>query len=81
MSEKIIDAAFAYCFSILEVFVAFFERTHAVVGLGVPMLVMIAVHVYLPAWVAAAIAAFVFAPAAAAMVSVIIEGLFISHRR
>lgn len=81
MSEKIINAAFAYCFSILELFFAFFERTHAVVGLGVPMLVMIAVHMCLPAWVAAAIAAFVIAPAAAGMVTVMIEGLRYTHRR
>lgn len=81
MLEKTVEAVFAYCFGVLEVFCAFFERTHAVVGLGVPLMLMIVVHMYLPIWVAAAIATLVLAPAAAAMVVMMIEGLVLTRRR
>jgi hypothetical protein len=80
MFEKTIDAVFAYCFGVLEVFCAFFEATHAVVGLGVPLVLMIAVHLYLPIWVGAAIASLVLVPAAAAMVVMMIEGLLLTRR-
>lgn len=81
MLEKIGEGVFAYSFAVLEVFFAFIERTHAVVGLGLPLLIMIVVHLYLPIWVAAALAAFVLAPAAAAMVTMIVEGLVLSRHR
>ena len=81
MSEKIINAVSAYCFDVLEVFFAFFERTHALVGVGVPLLLIIAMNVYLPTWVAASIATVVLAPAAAAMVAMIIDLMLLTHRR
>lgn len=81
MLEKTVDVVFSYCFGVLDVFCAFFERTHAVVGLGIPMLFVILVHAYLPAWVAAAIAVFVLAPAAAAMGIMLVEGLLLTRRR
>lgn len=80
MLEKTIDAVLAYCFGVLEVFCAFFERTHAVIGLGVPLVLMIAVCLYLPIWVAAAIATLVLTPATAAMVVMMIEGLALTRR-
>lgn len=81
MLEKTVRVIDAYCFGVLEVFFAFFERTHAVVGLGVPSVLLVAVHFYLPVWVAAAIAMLVLAPAGAAMVVVIIECLILTRRR
>jgi hypothetical protein len=81
MLEKIAEAVFAYSFAVLEVFFAFFGRTHAVVGLGLPLLVMIAVHLYLSIWVVAALIAFVIAPAAAAMVTMMVEFFLLTRRR
>jgi hypothetical protein len=80
MLEKITEAVFAYCFAILEGFGAFIERTHVVVGLGVPLLVMAVVHVFLPRWVEAGIWAFVLGPAAAAAVTMIAHGLLLTRR-
>lgn len=80
MTEKIFDAVIAYCFGVADVLCMFFERTHAVVGLGVPLLMVILVHLYLPAWVAAMGAAFVLAPAAAAMMTVVVHGLLLTRR-
>ena len=81
MLEKTFDAVIAYCFGVAELFCTFFERTHAVIGLAVPLLIMILVHVYLPAWAAVAVATFVVAPAAAAMTTVIVHGLLLTRRR
>lgn len=82
MLEKIEGAVWEYCFTILEVFCAFFERTHTAVGIGMPLLAMIAAHLFLPVWIAAGVAAFILAPAAAAMVAVIVEGVLLEpHSR
>lgn len=81
MLEKIAEGVFLYSFSVLEVFLAFFERTHALIGLGLPLIFMIALHLYLPTWVAAGLIAFVIAPAAAAMGTLLVEGLMRPRKR
>ena len=81
MLEKIAAGVFFYSVSVLEVFLAFFERTHAFVGLGLPLMFMIALNLYLPAWVAAGFVALVIAPAAAAMGTLLVEGLLLSRKR
>lgn len=80
MLDNVVDGVFAYCFAVLGVFSAFFERTHAALGLGVPLLAIIAVHLYLPVWVATILAALVIAPAGAAMITVIVHGLLLNRR-
>ena len=79
MLEKIVEALFAYCFTILEAFFAFIERTHSLVGVGLPLLVMVGVHQYLPIWVETGLAAFVLVPATTAMLIVIVEGLVLTR--
>jgi hypothetical protein len=81
MLEKIINAVSAYCFDVLEIFFAFFERTHALVGFGVPLLLIIVMNMYLPIWVAALITTVVLAPAAAAMAGMIIDLMLLTRRR
>lgn len=80
MLEKFTEVAFSYCFAILEGFGGFFERTHAVVGLGMPLLIMAAVHLLLPRWVEAGIWAFVLGPAAVAAVTMVAHGLLLIRR-
>lgn len=79
MLEKFTEAVFGYSFAILDVLGAFFERTHAVVGLGVPMLVMALVHLFLPHWVEVGVWVFVLGPAAAAAVTMIVHGLLLTR--
>jgi hypothetical protein len=74
MLEKIVEAVFGYCFAILEVFDALLGRTHALVGLGLPLLATVAVHLFLPRWASVALAAFVWIPAGAAMGTVVASG-------
>jgi len=80
MIEKFIEAVFSYCFAILEGFCAFFERTHTAIGLGVPLLIMAAVHQFLPRWVEAGICLFVLGPAAMAAATMIAHGLLLTRR-
>jgi hypothetical protein len=80
MLERFTEAVFAYCFAILDGFSALLERTHAVVGLGVPLLIIAAVHLFLPRWVEAGIWAFVLGPAAAAAVTIVAHGLLLARR-
>lgn len=80
MLEKFTEAVFGYCFAILAALNAFFERAHALVGLGVPLLIMVAVHLLLPRWVEAGIWVFVLGPAAAAAVTLIAQGLLHTRR-
>ncbi|KQV30584.1 hypothetical protein [Massilia sp. Root335] len=80
MLEKFTEAAFGYCFAILEGFGGFFERTHAVVGLGVPLLIMAGVHLLLPPWVEAGIWTFVLGPAAVAAVTMVAHGFLLTRR-
>jgi hypothetical protein len=79
MIEKFTEAVFGYCFAILEGFCAFFERSHAAVGVGVPLLIMAAVHQFLPRWVEAGVWVFVLGPAALAAVTVVAYGLLLSR--
>lgn len=81
MLEKCADAILAYGFSIIDLFDAFAERTSTVVALGIPLLIMVLVHSLLPSWVAAAVVAFVFAPAAASMATMILECLSLPPQR
>jgi hypothetical protein len=81
MLEKIADAVVGYCFGIFELFCVFFERTHAVIGLGVPLLIMLGILEFLPLWVGVGILVLVFTPAAAAMITMIINGLVLSKHR
>jgi hypothetical protein len=81
MLEKTVDAVVAYCFGLFELFCVFFERTHALIGLGVPLLIMIGILQYLPLWVRVGIHVFVVIPAAAGMMIMIIRGLLLSKRR
>jgi len=64
----------------LEGFYAFFQRTHAAIGLGVPLLIMAAVHQFLPRWVEAGIRLFVLGPAAMAAAIMIALGLILTRR-
>ena len=80
MLEKFTGAVFGYCFAILEWFGAFFQRTHAVVGLGVPLLTMASVSLFLPRWVEAGIWVLVLGPAAVAALTMIVHGLFLIRR-
>lgn len=80
MLEKFSAAVFGYCFAILDGFGAFFERTHGVAAVGVPLLIVVAVHLFLPRWVEAGIWAFVLGPAAAAAITMIAHGLLLTRR-
>jgi hypothetical protein len=80
MLEKFTEAVCDYCFAILNAFGAFFERTYGVVAVGVPLLIIVAVHLYLPRWVEAGIWAIVLGPAAAAAITMIAHGLLITRR-
>lgn len=79
MLEKITEAVCNYCFAILDGFGSFFQRTHGAVAVGVPLLIMVAVHLYLPRWVEAGIWAFVLGPAAAAAITMIAHGLLLTR--
>lgn len=81
MFEKTVDAVFAYCFGVFELFNVFFERTHAVIGVGVPLLIILGMGYYLPLWIEVSILLLVITPAAIAMMTVIIYGLLLSKRR
>lgn len=80
MIEKFTKAFFGYCFAILEGFCAVFERTHAAIGLGAPLLIMAAVHQFLPRWVEAGVWLFVLGPAAIAAATMIVHGLLLTRR-
>lgn len=80
MLEKFTEAVFGYCFAILDGFGAFFEGTHGALAVGVPLLIMAAVHLYLPRWVEAGIWVFVLGPAAAAAITMIAHGLLLARR-
>jgi hypothetical protein len=75
MLERFTEAVFSYSFAILDLLGAFLERTHAVVGLGMPMLVMALVQLFLPQWVEVGVWVFVLGPAAAAAVTITVHGL------
>lgn len=81
MLEKFTDAVFAYCFAMLNLFDAFIERTPDPLAVGLPALFMVGVHYYLPIWVEAGILALVFAPAGAAMITMLVHGLLLTQRR
>jgi len=80
MLEKILEAVMSYCFAILNGFGAFFERTHGAVAVGVPLLIMAAVHLFLPRWVEAGIWALVLWPAGTAAGTMIAHGLLLTRR-
>lgn len=80
MLKKLADVAFAYCFAILELFDTCVERTHAVVGIGVPLLVLVGGLLFLPTWVAAGIWVFLVAPAAAAAVTLLVHGWLLTRQ-
>ena len=80
MIEKFIEAVFSYCFATLEGFCASFERTHAAIGLGVPLLIMADVHQLLPRWVEVGIWLFVLGPAATAAATMIAHRLLLTQR-
>lgn len=75
MIEKFIEAVFSYCFSILEGFCAIFQRTHAAIGLSVPLFIMAVVHQFLPRWVKTEIWLFVLGPAAIPAAIIIAHGV------
>jgi len=81
MLPKVEQIVSGYCFGLLELFCSFFERTHVLVGVGVPLSIMATVHLFLPTWVGAAIFLLVLAPAAAAMVTVAVHGLLLNRNR
>jgi hypothetical protein len=80
MLEKFTEAVFGYCFAILDGFSAFFERTHGAAAVGVPLLFMVAVHLYLPLWVEVGFWAFVLGLAAAVAITMIAHGLLLTRR-
>jgi len=80
MSIKITEAVFAYCFGVIELFGGFFERTHAIIGLGVPVLAFAGACLFMPSWVLAAIWIFVLGPAAAAALTMLVHGLVTTRR-
>ena len=81
MIEKILNALIAYCFGVADVLCIFIERTHAVVGVGAPLLLMTALHLYMPTWVAAGVAALLLSPAAVAMIAAAGYGLLSTRPR
>lgn len=81
LTEKITGCLHAYCFAVLELILNFIERTHAVIGIGLPMLVVAAVHQLLGRWGDLALFALVVGPAGAAMVKMIVDGLVLSRPR
>jgi predicted tellurium resistance membrane protein TerC len=81
MLEKFSEAVWTYCFAIMELFDTFLERTHAVVGLGLPLLVMVGIGMFLPNWVQACVWLFVLGPAVAATITMIIHSLLLTRGR
>lgn len=71
----------SYCLGILGLFMAFIERTHGALAIGVPLLATIAVHHFLPVWAGAALAALVWVPAAIGMGIILLTGLNSANRR
>lgn len=80
-TEKIESAIFAYCFGVLELLLNFIERTHAVIGVGLPMLTVVAVHTVVGRWGDVALFMLVLLPASAAMGKMIVDCLVLSKRR
>lgn len=81
MSEKLAEAVFDYCFAILELFGWFTERTHGVIGFGVPLLVVVGVDLYFSKWVQAGMWLFVLAPAAAAAITMVVHAWMLTRHR
>jgi len=71
----------SYCLGVLGLFMAFIERTHGALAIGLPLLVTLAVHHLLPAWAAAVLAALVWVPAAIGMGIILLTGLNAANRR
>lgn len=81
MFEKIAEVAFAYCSTVLELFDIFFEHTHAAVGLGTSLVVMVGVNLFLPRLVEAGILVFLLGPATAATITMIVHYLLLNQSR
>lgn len=81
LTEKATAWVHIYCFTVLEILLNFLERSHAVIGFGVPMLVAAAVHVLFGRWGDLAFFALVVGPAGAAMVKMIFDCLMVSRTR
>lgn len=80
-TEKIEAAMFAYCFGVLELLLNFIERTHALIGVGLPMLAVVAVHTFLGRWGDLSLLLLVILPAGAATGKMIVDCLVLSKPR
>jgi len=80
-TEKIEATISAYCFGVLELLLNFIERTHAVIGVGLPMLTVVAVHTFIGRWGDFALFMLVLLPAGAAMCKMIVDCLVLSKPR
>ena len=81
MLTKIETGFHAYCFAILELFDSFVGRTHAVIGIGLPMLIIVGVHTFFPRWGDLALFSLIIFPAAAAAGTMIVDFIVLSRRR
>jgi hypothetical protein len=81
VSQKILSGTHTYCFKALELLLTFLERTHAVIGIGLPVLVVVAAHAFLGRWGTFAVLMLAIIPAGAAACKMILDGLVLTKSR
>jgi hypothetical protein len=79
--EKIETGLHADCFVVLELFLNFIERTHALIGIGLPMLAVVGVHTFFGRWGDLVLLMLVISPAGAAIGKMIADCLALSKPR
>lgn len=75
MLEKIGDLFMDYCMWVFALVTAWIEKTHGVVGVGVPMLVIVAMNQLCPVWVNLIFVVGVVVPSVSAMAYILLVGL------
>lgn len=75
MLEKVGELIASYCMWVLTMIADWIGKTHGVVGVGLPILAMVAAHKFLPSWVGLSLVLTIVAPAMAGLVYVLVVGL------
>lgn len=81
LTEKITTWAHAYCFAVLELILNFIGRTHAIVGFGVPMVIVVGVDALFGRLGDLTLFTLVVGPAGVAMVKMIVDCLVLARPR
>lgn len=81
MLERVGDLFASYCVWVFSMVGAWIERTHGVVGVGLPALGVVVMSLFFPVWVQVLFAVLVVAPCVAALGGIVAYGLSVSGRR